>query len=134
LIFSTLYLPNKSEQKISYNTMILIYNTYKMNFKTNISKAKSLDASSGLEWINMSVQHYRDRIICIIVFVMKHLLSGAFFMSVSFCHLPFAIATKAQRHKAYFICDFASLRENYLPALLNLVNLTQSRKVYSFVS
>lgn len=68
--------------------MILIYNTYKMNFKTNISKAKSLDASSGLEWINMSVQHYRDRIICIIVFVMKHLLSGAFFMPVGFaiCH------------------------------------------------
>ncbi|MNX62414.1 hypothetical protein D3C86_933730 [compost metagenome] len=77
-----------------YNTMILIYNTYKMNFKTNISKAKSLDASSGLEWISMSVQHYRDRIIYIIVFVMKHLLSGAFFM-------PICFATKAQRHKEY---------------------------------
>lgn len=51
-----------------------------MNFKSNISKAKSLDASSGLEWINISVHHYRDRIICIIVFVMKHLLSGAFFL------------------------------------------------------
>ena len=82
-----------------YNTMILIYNTYKMNFKTNSSKAKSLDAISGLEWINISVHHYRHRIICIIVFVMKHLLSGAFFMPLGFCHLPFA--TKAQRHKEY---------------------------------
>lgn len=76
------------------NTMILIYNTYKMNFKTNSSKAKSLDAISGLEWINISVHHYRHRIICIIVSVMKHLLSGAFFMPVCFatCHE----GTKAQ--------------------------------------
>jgi hypothetical protein len=113
--------------------MILIYNTYTMNFKNNISKAKSLDANSGLEWINISVHHYRDRIICIIVFVMKHLLSGAFFMPLC---LAFAIChegTKAQRHKAYFLCDFASLRENYLPELLYLVNLTQSRKAAKFI-
>ena len=78
-----------------------------MNFKTNISTAKSLDANSGLEWINISVHHYRDRIICIIVFVMKHLLSGAFFMPISFCHED----AKTQRHKAYFLCGFATLRE-----------------------
>ena len=78
-----------------------------MNFKSNISKAKSLDAISGLELISMSVHHYRDRIICIIVFVMKHLLSGAFFTPISF--VPFA--TKAQRHKQYKLCDLAPLRE-----------------------
>lgn len=55
-----------------------------MDFNTNTYNAKSLDASSRSEWISMSVHHYRHRIICIIVFVMKHLLSGAFFMS--FCH------------------------------------------------
>ena len=83
--------------------MILIYNTYTMNFKTNISKAKSLDAISGLELISMSVHHYRDRIICIIVFVMKHLLSGAFFMPLGFCHLP-------RRHKGTKLISLATLR------------------------
>ena len=35
------------------------YNTYKMNFNTNINKAKSLDARSG-EWITMSVYQYKQ--------------------------------------------------------------------------
>ena len=78
-----------------------------MNFRTNISKAKSLDANSGLEWINISVHHHRYRIICIIVSVMKHLLSGAFFMPISF--VPFA--PKALRHKQYKLCDLPPLRE-----------------------
>lgn len=42
-------------------TMILKYSSkYKMDFNTNINKAKSLNAYSGSEWINMVVHQYKQ--------------------------------------------------------------------------
>lgn len=42
-------------------TMILKYNSkYKMDFNTNINIAKSLNAYSGSEWIDMAVHQYKQ--------------------------------------------------------------------------